>query len=70
MTDHLEHGWIHVQCYPCWFKDYGLDREPARFQHGVMPLTCCFCGQPTGNRRRRRVKPGSPIISFCPDSAE
>lgn len=62
-----EHGWNHVQCYPCWFREYGLDREPTRYRHGTEPRPCCYCGRPTASGIRRQVAPGSGIIPHCPD---
>lgn len=60
------HGWNHQQCYPCWFKEWKLEREPTRFVNGD-DLYCCFCGRPTSSGIYRRARPGSGVIPHCTD---
>jgi hypothetical protein len=61
------HGWNHPQCYPCWFKRWGLTREPVRFRQGEDVKNCCYCGRPTGSGIYIRERPGSAVIPHCPD---
>jgi hypothetical protein len=64
------HGWNHPQCYPCWFAEFDLTREPVRFTAGQPTETCCFCGRTTGSGIVRRERPGSANIPRCPDGID
>jgi hypothetical protein len=65
--DDDNHGWNHLQCTHCWYREWGVTREPCRVKDDD-PGQCCFCGAETASGIYRRVQPGDRTIPFCPDA--